>query len=364
MASEFPEAREAVRTLPSYSAGARPDGRPMWKLSSNENPNAPGPAILAALAEAAGAVNRYPDMAVADLTHAIAARHDVVTDEVAVGSGSVALIEDLLQAYCEAGDEVVYPWRSFEAYPICIQVVGATGVPVPLTQDGRHDVAALAAAVTPHTKVMILCSPNNPTGPTLTRAELRTLLGAVPTHVVVTLDSAYIDYARDPEATDGFELRAEFPNLVILRTFSKAYGLCGLRVGYALGHPEVLAPVRAASTPFGVNTLAQAAALAALGLSDAVAASVEENVRERARVVEAGRAAGWRIPDAQGNFFWLPLGEDSARFVAGANAKGLLVRGFVGDGVRISIGEPEANDLVIELLQEWRPAEGSAARSL
>lgn len=334
----------------------------MWKLSSNENPAPTPPAVLAALVDAASVVNRYPDMAMTDLTQAIADFHGVRSEQIAVGNGSVAVIETLLQAYCSEGDEVIFPWRSFEAYPICVQVAGATSVPVPLTPDSRHDLPALAAAVTKRTKVIILCSPNNPTGPTLTEAEVRELLDTVPSTVLVALDEAYIEYVRDGTAADGKNLLAEYPNLLTLRTFSKAYGLAGLRVGYAIGHPEVLAPVRAAATPFGVNAFAQQAAIGALRVSDAALGSVAETVTERERVLDAVRAVGWSVPDAQGNFFWLELGSETARFVEIANQRGLLVRGFAGEGVRISIGEPEANDEVVELLREWRPAKGSAAR--
>lgn len=324
----------------------------MWKLSSNENAAPTPPAVLAALAGAASIVNRYPDMAMTALTEAIATFHGVRTEQIAVGNGSVAVIEDLLQAYCAEGDEVIFPWRSFEAYPICVQVTGATGVPVPLRPDGRHDLPALAAAVTTRTKVIILCSPNNPTGPTLSEAELREFLGAVPNSVLVALDEAYIEYVRADDAVDGKALLGEYPNLVTLRTFSKAYGLAGLRVGYAIGDPGVLAPVRAAGTPFGVNTLAQQAAIAALSVSDSALETVAETVAERERVLGAVRAAGWDVPDAQGNFFWLELGASTPSFVEAANRRGILVRGFGSEGVRISIGEPEANDIVIELLTE------------
>lgn len=325
----------------------------MWKLSSNENPAPLSPVVLSAIAEGVAEANRYPDMAAASLVETLVTLHELVPGAIAVGNGSVALIENLLTAYCREGDEVVFPWRSFEAYPICIQVAGATPVPVPLTDDGRHDIAALVAAVTPRTRVMILCSPNNPTGPVLTESETRALLDTVPRTVLVALDEAYIEYVRDPSAVNGCALLDEYPNLVSLRTFSKAYGLAGLRVGYALGNPEVLGPVRAASTPFGVNSLAQRAAVASLMAPEAALASVAENVAERTRVLDAVRAAGWDVPDSQGNFFWLALGEDSARFIVDANAHGILVRGFLGDGVRISIGEREANDAVIEFLKDW-----------
>lgn len=362
MAQKLPKARAAVRSLPSYIPGARPDGRSMWKLSSNENPAPPSPEVLAALIDAASVVNRYPDMATTDLTAALAEHHGVSPDSIVIGNGSVAVIESILRAYCTDGDEVVYPWRSFEAYPICVQVSGATGIPVPLDGDARHDIGALIDAVTKRTKAIILCSPNNPTGTVLTEPEVRQILDSVPRHVLVALDEAYIEYVREPDAVDGRGLLDEYPNLLTLRTFSKAYGLAGLRVGYAIGNPDVLAPVRAVSTPFGVNGFAQHAAIAALRRRDLALDAVAETVEERQRVLAAIRADGWNVPQTHGNFFWLPLGADTARFVESANQRGLLVRGFASEGVRVTIGEPEANDAVIELLGQWRPAKGSPAR--
>lgn len=326
----------------------------MWKLSSNENPAAAHPAVLSAIAAAAHSVNRYPDMAVRDLVDHVSGLLEVAPEQVVFGNGSVAVLEHVLQAYCEAGDDVVYAWRSFEAYPICVQVSGARSVRVPLAAGARHDIPGMVAAVTPRTRAIIVCSPNNPTGPAVTEAELRTLLDAVPRTVLVILDEAYREYVRSDDGVDGLALLGDYPNLLTLRTFSKAYGLAGLRVGYAVGHPDVVAAVRATVTPFGVNSVAQRAAHAALGVREALLETVDATVRERERVLAAIRAAGWDVPDAHGNFFWLTLGEDTTRFVADAYAAGLVVRGFAGEGVRVSVGEPEANDAVIALLRSWR----------
>lgn len=346
-----PTPRTPIRELPAYVPGRRAADK--WKLSSNENPAPPSAAVMTAIADAAADVNRYPDMGLEEITQAIAAFHGVSPAQVAVGSGSIAVLEDLLQAYCEAGDEVVFPWRSFEAYPIAVQVTGATAVKVPLTPDARHDLPALRAAITDRTKVVLLCSPNNPTGPVLTQEEVHAFLDDVPRRVLVLLDEAYYEYRTQPDAVDGSTLVADYPNLVVLRTFSKAYGLPGLRVGYGLAHPDVVAAVRATSTAFAVNALAQRAAVAALADRATAMETVGQTVAERDRVLAAVRTAGWEVPDAQGNFFWLPLGRDALRFAADAEAAGFLVRAFAGDGVRITIGEKEANDAVIELLRTW-----------
>lgn len=351
MDQELPALAARIAALPPYIPGASHPG--LWKLSSNENPNPPAAAVLAAFAAALGEVNRYPDMYATALGEALADRHGVTPGQVVIGNGSVAVLGHLLTAFIEPNDEVIYPWRSFEAYPISVAAAGGTSVRIPLLPDATHDLAAMAAAVTPRTKVIILCSPNNPTGPSLTEAEVRELLMVVPGDVVVVLDEAYREYARRPGFADGLDLLGEFPNLIVLRTFSKAYGLAGLRVGYAVGAEPLIAGIRAASTPFGTNVVAQRAALEMLRREDQVEAQVAATVAERERVVTAVRAAGHEVPAADGNFFWLPLVERTEEFVRAALAAGLVVRGFAGDGVRITIGEPAANDAVIALLEAW-----------
>lgn len=350
-----PAIRPDLAALPAYVPGARPDGRRLWKLSSNENPAGPLPGVAAAIAAAAGDVNRYPDMASTALTEALAGQLGVAPEAVACGAGSIALLEHALAAFCTPGDEVVYSWRSFEAYPISVQVAGATSVQVPNAPDGSHDLRAMAAAVTDRTRVVIVCTPNNPTSTVVRDDALREFLHELPSHVLLLLDEAYAEYVRDPAAARGLGLLADFPNVLVLRTFSKAYGLAGLRVGYAVGSPGVIAAVRTVTTAFEVNAVAQRAALASLHLQPELLARVADTVTERERVLAAARAAGWRIPAAQGNFFWLPLGDRAAEFVTVANDAGLLVRGFAGHGVRITIGEPQANDAVIALLREERP---------
>ncbi|MGN8244279.1 histidinol-phosphate transaminase [Cellulomonas soli] len=347
--------RKALADLPPYVPGARaPIGAAAFKLSSNENPYPPLPGVVAALADAAMDVNRYPDMYATELTEAIASSLGVATDNVVTGNGSVAVLAHVLAAVCETGDEVVMPWRSFEAYPIAVTLAGAVGVQVPLAPGGRLDLPALAAAVTPRTRVVLVCTPNNPTGPAVHADELDAFLAAVPQDVLVVLDEAYVEFVRDPQAADGLAALAAHPNVVLLRTFSKAYGLAGLRVGYAVARPRLVAGIRSASTPFGVSSLAQHAALVSLRSVDELMARVDAIVAERVRMLAGLRAQGWEVPDSQANFVWLPLGDQSSSFAADATRAGVLVRPFNGDGVRVSVGEPEATDLLLEVTGSFR----------
>jgi histidinol-phosphate aminotransferase len=342
--------RPAVAALPAYVPGARvPVGAAAFKLSSNENPNPPLPSVVAAIADGAVDVNRYPDMYATELTEAVAAHLGVQPEQVVAGCGSVAVLGHILSAFCDAGDEVVHPWRSFEAYPISVALAGAVSVPVPVAADGRLDLVALATAITPRTRVVLVCTPNNPTGPAVHADELETFLAAVPRDVLVVLDEAYVEFVRDPQAPDGLTVLAAHPNVVLLRTFSKAYGLAGLRVGFAVASARLAAGIRAASTPFGVSHLAQLAGVASLRAQDELMVRVEGIVRERARMLDGLRALGWQVPDSQANFVWLGIGDQTARFAQRATEAGVLVRPFAGDGVRICVGEAEATDVVLEV---------------
>lgn len=350
-----PQVRSAIAGIPAYVPGKPPaprDGLTTYKLSSNENPYPPLPGVLEAAAAASSVMNRYPDMGCTALYEALAERLGVPTAHLAAGTGSVAVLYHLLQAFCEAGDEVVYAWRSFEAYPIAVAVTGATSVQVPLDAEARHDLDAMAAAITDRTKVVIVCTPNNPTGPAVGRAELEAFLAKVPEHVVVVVDEAYREFVRmdDPgDAIDAVDLYRTRPNVVAMRTFAKAYGLAGFRVGYVVAAEPIAAAVRACALPFGVSSVAQAAAVASLGAEVALLERVGSLVAERTRVLEALRDQGWKIPDPQGNFVWLALGERTAEFAAAADEAGVMVRPFVGDGARVSIGEPAGNDVFLSV---------------
>lgn len=353
-----PVPRAALAEVPAYVAGkpAVPqDGRPTYKLSSNENPYPPLPGVVEAVERAAAVMNRYPDMGNTAVYEALAARFEVPVGDVAAATGSVALLYHLVQAFCEPGDEVLYAWRSFEAYPIAAAVNGARSVQVPLTSEGRHDLDAMAAAVTDRTKVVLVCTPNNPTGPAVRHRELVEFLDRVPPHVVVVVDEAYREFVRSDDAVDALALYRSRPNVVVMRTFAKAYGLAGLRVGYLVAQAEVAAAVRACALPFGVSAVAQAAVVAALDAEEELLARVERIVDERARVLAGLTSQGWDVPEAQGNFVWLPLGEDTSRFAAACEAEGIMVRPYAAAGVRITVGEPEGNDVFLRVAEAFEP---------
>jgi histidinol-phosphate aminotransferase len=343
--------------MPRYVPGARAgrDHVTPTKVSSNENPYGPLPSVRAAIVAGSETINRYPDMFAVDLTTRLAEHCDVASPQIVVGGGSVSVLNHIIQAYCEPGDEVVFAWRSFEAYPILTQISGAAPVAVPLTEDLRHDLAAMSAAVTTRTKVMLVCSPNNPTGPSVRHDEFVALMERVPSDVVVVLDEAYVEFVTESATVDGRSLLTNYPNLVVLRTFSKAYGLAGLRVGYAVGHEDVMAPIRACVTPFSVSSLAQIAALASLDAEHELMTRVATVIEERTRVLAILAADGWTVTESQGNFFWLRTGEETDRVAAGLQAmpQPVLVRPFSNEGMRITVGSPSENDAVIEGLRAW-----------
>ena len=351
-----PRLRPALDGVPAYVAGRNPTprpGQPTYKLSSNENPYPPLPGVLDAAVAAAGAMNRYPDMSCAELVAELAKRFEVPEAHVATGTGSVGVFQQLVQATAGPGDEVLYAWRSFEAYPIITQLAGATSVRVPLTADERHDLPAMAAAITDRTRLVVVCTPNNPTGPAVTHAELCDFLDRVPPSVAVVLDEAYVEFGRDPDAADGLAMYREYPNVAVLRTFSKAYGLAGLRVGFAIAPEPLAVALRKAAVPFGVSVIAQAAAVASLRVPDLLAERVESVVAERERVVAELRGQGWAVAPTQANFVWLRLGADTPDFALACEQAGVLVRPYGEEGARITIGEPSANDTFLRVAGEW-----------
>lgn len=348
--------RPDLANLPAYKAGQRPaertDDLTTFKISSNENPYPPLPSVLEAIARAAQNTHRYPDPLCTDLIAALATRFDVPAENVAVGTGSVAVCGQLNSATITPGSEVVYPWRSFEAYPIWTSIAHGVSVQVPLTAEWAVDLDAMADAVTDRTSLVFVCTPNNPTGPAVKHADLVRFIDRIPAHVPVVIDEAYVEFARDPEIADGLALHRERPNVAVLRTFSKAYGLAALRVGFVIAPPELADYVRRTATPFGVSTIAQEAAIASLNDEAELFARVDALVEERRRVEHALREQGWRIPTSEANFIWLPL-DDSHAFAAHAENYGLTVRPFP-EGVRITIAETEANDRFIEVSAAWQ----------
>jgi histidinol-phosphate aminotransferase len=350
--SVTPRFRSVLDRFVAYKAGkvvTSSDGR-SFKLSSNESPFGPLPSVLEAILEAGRHVNRYPDHGCTELIAEIARHYAVPEDHVAVGCGSVGLTQMLLEVVGEPGAEVMYAWRSFEAYPLLVSLSGATAVQVPLTHE-THDLAAMAGAITGQTRLIFVCNPNNPTGTVVGRAALEAFLDQVPADCLVVLDEAYREYVRDPDVPDGLMLYPQRPNLVILRTFSKAYGLAGLRVGYLMGHPLVVAAVRKAYLPFCVNGIAQAAGIASLLAADELMERVDLTVKERERVRGALLVQGWNVPPTEANFVWLRLGADTATFAAAGEMAGVSVRPFPGEGARVSIGSPEENDAFLAVAE-------------
>ncbi|MCS6550176.1 histidinol-phosphate transaminase [Curtobacterium flaccumfaciens pv. flaccumfaciens] len=338
--------RPEVAVLPAYKQG-RQASDSAFKLSSNENPFPPLPGVVEAV-QAQTSYNRYPDATALALRAVLANRFGLTAEQVHVAPGSVAILHELARATSGPGDEIVYAWRSFEAYPGVVTVAGATSVQVPNRADGGHDLNAMAAAVTERTRMVLVCSPNNPTGPIVTAAEFDAFMAAVPQSVLVVLDEAYAEFVTDEAAVHGHPLLAAHPNLVVLRTFSKAYGLAGLRVGYALGPDYVLDAVRACAIPLSVTAQGQAAALASLEREAELLERVTEIAALRDRIVVELRAQGWDVPDAQGNFLWLPTGERTATAAASFEDAGIIVRAFPPEGIRISIGEHEAVETLLQ----------------
>ena len=338
-----PLIRADLDTIPTYAAGRTVAGS--LKLASNEISLPPPPSVLAAISEAAATGNRYPDPAATRLTARLAQRHEVSPDRIAVGCGSVLLCGQLVQSVCGAPtDEVIIAWRSFEAYPIVAQVGNARVVKVPLDAEHRHDLKAMAAAITPNTRLIFLCSPNNPTGTAIRYDELQTFLGKVPPNVLVVLDEAYREFVTDPDVPDGLTLLPRWPNLVALRTFSKAYRLAGFRVGYAIGSSNVINALRKVHPAFSVSTVAQAAAVAALECLPELLSTCTEITRERTRVREVLLQFGYSVTPSQTNFLWLPLGERATEFAAHCTQEKVIVRPFAGDGVRVTVAGEDEND--------------------
>lgn len=356
--------RPAVSAMPAYRPGrnpaelAREIGVPRAvKLASNEVAFPPLPAVVAAITAVVGETNRYPDNGASVLTGALAARYGVDPAQVATGCGAVTLLQQVAQSYTEPGTSMVFAWRSFEMYPLLAQVAGARAVQVPLvpgTPGGpadTHDLDALAAAIDDTTRVVLVCNPNNPTGTAVRRAALERFLDAVPAGTLVVLDEAYREFVTDPEVPDGVELMRGRPNVAVLRTFSKAWGLAGLRVGYLLAEdPAVAEAVRKTHVPFSVSMVAQAAAVAALASEGEVRSRVAEVTAERTRLTAALRERGHEVADSQANFVWLPVGEAAAGLAAALEARAVITRPFAGEGLRVTVGTPEEDDVFLEAL--------------
>ena len=353
MATEtaHPTLRAAVSGLPSYVPGRRSAGEDIAALASNESHYEPLPAAAAAVAEAAGRMNRYPDMAAVELRERIAGHLGVTADEIAVGPGSVGVLQQIITGLCDAGDEVIFAWRSFEAYPILVELAGARPVRIPLDAAEGHDLDAMAAAVTERTRIVLLCTPNNPTGVPISHERIEAFLRSIRSDVLVVIDEAYVEYAETGSGPDSLALYREFPNVCILRTFSKAYGLAGLRVGYAVAAPAIAEGLRRTAIPFAVTALAQKAAIASLDATDEMQARVAVVKQERSRLAAQLEAQGWKLQPSQGNFLWVRADDDlRARLVAAFDQADIMVRAYQGDGVRITVADPASNDRVLQVM--------------
>jgi histidinol-phosphate aminotransferase len=350
--------RPAVAGLPSYKPGrsaemamAEHDLVDAIKLASNELPWGPLPAVSAAIRAASDTANIYADHRALALRDDLAEATGLDATQVAVGCGSVGLLQQLFLAYVDAGDRVVFPWPSFEAYPVYAATVGADAAIVPLRRQS-FDLDAIGAMATSgdvaRTKLILLANPNNPTGTAVPIEDVERLLATVPPTCLVVLDEAYREFVTRPDLPDTVTLLADHPNLVVLRTFSKAHALAALRIGYALAHPEVVVALDKVLVPFTVNGIGQAAARAALADLDALRERLAGVSAERARVAAELRRSGWSVPDAQANFVWLPAGDATAGLAFDLERRGVVTRPFPGSGLRVTIGDRSANDRFLE----------------
>lgn len=342
--------RAGLDAIPPYRQGSAPaaaGGLEPHKLSSNENPYPPLPSVVAAVAAAAADLHRYPSIAANRLKEALALRWGVGVENIGLGAGSVEVASQLIHATTEPGDSVMFAWRSFEAYPILATVAGAVPQPIPLAADGAHDLPAMAAAITPRTRIVFLCNPNNPTGTVLTASAVDEFLQAVPSNVLVVIDEAYLHFNRNPDTAVGIELFRRHTNVAVLHTFSKAYGLAGLRLGYAVGPRELIETLGKVAVPFAVTALAQEAGVASLAAEDELGERIEALVAERDRVYRGMLDAGLPVLPSEANFLWLDAGANTEALARLFEERAISVRAFPGEGLRVSIGTPEANDRVL-----------------
>jgi histidinol-phosphate aminotransferase len=353
---------DKLSKIPSYVPGTSLDDAKELaetadavKLASNESPFPPHPAVVEAIAKAAGEINRYPDPEARALRREIADRHDTDPARIAVSNGSCEILLAAALALCETGDEILYAWPSFSIYPYLPALSGAREIRVPLTEDYVHDLDAMLEEVTAATQLLIVCNPNNPTGTYLPAERIGAFLESVPDRVTVILDEAYIEYQATDHPDATLDLLAKHPNLVLLRTFSKCYGLAGLRVGYALCAPQFRSAVDAVRQPFSVNHLAQVAGAEAIRHQDDVTDRVEKNLVERFFVEEQLRDRGFRTADSEANFSWIALGHlDEGEVVEVLTKAGVAVRPGTplgGPGhIRVTYGHRAENERFLAAL--------------
>lgn len=358
---------EHLASIPGYTPGV-PKGKnaedvagsDLAQLASNESPFAPLPEVVDAITRAAGAMNRYPDPGATRLRQRLADRHEIEPGQISVANGSCDFLLAAAEALLEPGAEIVYAWPSFSMYPNMAAMTGAREIQVPLKDDQTHDLEAMLAEITAATQIVIVCNPNNPTGTYIPFGEIADFVSRVPEYVTIILDEAYIEFQVHDDPALSIDLLKQYPNLVLLRTFSKTHSLAGLRVGYAMGSPAFKAAVDAVRQPFSVNALAQAAAVEALQHGDTIQRQIETQIAERIRVENGVAELGLTTTDSQANFSWISLGEKGAEIeddVVGAlSAAGIVVRQgrlLGGPGwLRVSYGTPEENDRFVAALAD------------
>jgi histidinol-phosphate aminotransferase len=351
-----------VRAIAAYVPGkpiaetARELGIPedrILKMASNENPLGPSPRAIAAIGGALAALNYYPDGSGYELKGVLSARLGVVPENIVLGNGSNDVLELVARAFLRAGESAVYSQHAFMVYPLVVQAIGAKGIEVPARAYG-NDLEALAAAVRQDTRIVFVANPNNPTGTFSPWAEVERFAERVPRHVLVVLDEAYGEYLPDALASPTPSWLARFPNLVITRTLSKAYGLAGLRVGFALAHPEVAELMNRVRQPFNVNHLAMVAACAALGDADFIARSREVNAKGLEQLAAGFERLGLEFIPSRGNFITVRVGPDADRVYRTLLAAGVIVRPIAGYGLpehlRVTVGLPEHNERFLAAL--------------
>ncbi len=353
---------QKLARLPHYEAGLHEDAareafgaEDVVKLASNESPWGPHPAVAEAIAQAASRLNRYPDQHARRLRGRIAERFEVEPAQVAVGNGSCEILLAAAEALCEPGAEIVFAWPSFSIYPHLAALTGAREIRVPLAEGDVHDLDAMVAEITAATQLVVVNNPNNPTATHLPAARIGEFCERVPRHVTIALDEAYVEFQVDDDPDQTVDLLRTFPNLVLLRTFSKVYGLAGLRCGYALGSAKFRAAVDAVRQPFSVNELAQVAAAEAILHGDDVMQRVERTIVERVFVEEGLRELGLDPPDSQANFSWVPLGDrDEDEVIRALGERGIVVRSGASLGgpghLRVTYGTRRENERFLEAL--------------
>ncbi len=352
--------RAAVAALPAYrpgrsaaAAAAEHGIADAIKMASNELPFGPLPSVAGAISGGIEHLGLYADHGASELRADLAAFVGLDTENVTIGAGSAGILQQLLLSYVGPGDKVAMCWPSFEAYPLFAALVEAEQVRVPLV-DEVFDLPSLAAAIDADTKLAFVTNPNNPTGTVVGTDDIIAFLRAVPPSCLVVLDEAYSEFVTDPRVRDSTPLLADHSNLVITRTFSKAHGLAGLRVGYALGGADVIGMIDRTLVPFAVNELAQRAARASIAAADEMRGRVADVVAERTRVTAQLRRLGWNVPDPQGNFVWLPVLDDAAALGVDLERRGVVTRAFADVGVRVTIAGPAWNDRFLAALAEAR----------